>query len=126
MARNLRQKSTIIEIGCGLGRSTWALALNVPRGAKIYSIDVWHGQDVNKKRSPWYFNYSDGLNCDQKNFEYYTRYLRNIKAVRAHSPYDIKAMNQLPDPDLVVIDVNHVYEEWYQNISYWFLIGMIV
>lgn len=119
LAKKLKENSVVVEVGAGLGISIWAIALNAPSSTHIYAIDEWLNKDVNPNKSPFYKNYVPGLENSQANFLKYTKHLTNVTPIKAHSLKNSVAFDQIPKADLVILDVDHVYDEWYDNILFW-------
>lgn len=118
-AAQVPKGGTIVEIGAGLGIGTWVLAKNCQSDVMVYAIDMWKGRDPNPKKKTYMKNYKEGLRNDLETFLYYTRDCNNIRPIVAHSPRTQSKLRDVPSPDLVILDVEHDYQEWKENILFW-------
>ena len=107
LAQAARKARSIIEVGSWYGRSTRALADNMPRGGFLYCVDHWMGQDS------W-------MLTDQKVDDAYDRFLREMWGCSGVTIFPIrmrsdKAAKLLADhgikADLIFIDGGHQYAE---------------
>ena len=119
LSKKLKENAVVVEVGTGLGTSIWSIALNAPLSTRIYAIDAWLGTDVNLNNSIYYKNYVPGLKNSEENFLKYTNGINNVTAIKAHSPKDSAIFDQIPKADLVILDVDHLYHEWFDNIIFW-------
>ena len=115
LARSVPKNGVIVEVGAGLGQTTYVLARNADPSVTVHAIDTWRGQDFNRRRSAFCNNYTDGLANSLENFARFTSTCKNITPHRGHSPFE--SWNVAAD--LVMIDVEHTKEEWSGNIDFW-------
>ena len=107
LASSLKPSSTIVEIGCYLGKSTACLAYGAPRNSKIYTIDTFEG---NKK------DFIEGVQFRGGNF--YKKFKKNVKRlglfakIRPLKGFSYEIGKKWNKPvDLLFIDGSHVYED---------------
>src|SRR5690606_18626173 len=109
----------IVEVGAGHGIGTWVLAKNCSANTTVYAIDMWKGKDSNPKKKPYMKNYTEGLKNNLETFSFFTKDCPNIIPVVAHSPGTQSKLNPLPNADLIILDVEHSFDEWKDNIIFW-------
>lgn len=110
IARCLAENAVIVEIGPLYGSSTWVLAKNSPRGARIYSIDTWAAQDWIPRRLP------DALPFGIDAFKCYVRDCPNVIPIQGWSP-DVVQDWDAPI-DLLFDDATHGDPGFSKNIDF--------
>lgn len=107
----------IVEIGSWLGRSTVALAANVPEGGVVYAVDTWRGT----AEQP-----TTGALDEEQGNDLYERFLHNVAGLpviptRARSLDAVRtfAAEELGPFDVIFIDAEHEYEAVSADIAAW-------
>jgi len=114
LAKNIEANGTIIEVGSGLGQTTFSLSENSKDSVKVIAIDRWNGSLFNKNESPNCYNSNSST---YNNLQTFRNFIPNpkVETVQLISPpeqWNTKA-------DLIFIDVDHEESSWIKNIDYW-------
>lgn len=122
-ASDVKDSGWIVEIGCYVGRSTYALGMNKKDSVTLTCIDPWPKQQFGGRP------YKDDIlgyprnSGEEYNFEtwqMYTRNIKNIDPMRMWAPLSHDSViKPSKKADLVFIDGGHTEEETYENIVYW-------
>jgi predicted O-methyltransferase YrrM len=115
LAQQASEHSRVVEIGSWAGRSTRAMADNLPPGGVIYAVDTWEGSDEDVHRNMLAGKPKDWL------FEQFARNIwprSNVNAVRMSSVDAAKYLKEL-EFDMIFIDAAHDYESVKADILAW-------
>lgn len=135
LASRVPENGLIIEIGCGLGATTWALAMNSLSSVNILAIERWSDSKNFKpdwRRSRCFLisvsermksrmetvlsqKKDDVLEYSQEAFDKQFSKINKVKSLDMHSP----PINWSAKADLVFVDVRHRYKEYFTNIIFW-------
>lgn len=122
----IKSNSIMIEIGSFIGRSSWAIASNLPQGARLHCIDVW---DFTPRYDPSIVSFKSCNCADQEKvfatnlatskkswrpvFDAYTKDLINIIPFQMNSnQYEIDKDNT----SIIFIDGGHNFADVDQDL----------
>lgn len=111
LGEQARLHHRIVEVGSYLGRSTRALADNLPPGGVVFAFDSWHG--------PWEIDMPTEVRSGL-----FGRFCENLADhIVCGRVVPIKGDHRLPPfglhPDMVFIDGDHSLPYVAQDISFW-------
>jgi predicted O-methyltransferase YrrM len=114
LAMQASTRPMVVEVGSWKGRSTRAIADNLPAGGIVYAVDTWngtpedvlHGQEI-AGRADWLYN--EFLNAKNK---------ENCVAVRGASLSVVKRFDA-GFFDMIFIDAAHDYDNVKADILAW-------
>lgn len=136
---NQASKSKIvIEVGSWMGRSTRAIADNLPEGGIVYAVDTWNGSDEPRhkalladKPEDWLFNQfaaniGKALLCRETTvMENGIEYPHQIYTVRPYRNTSLAGADYLGKgcynvkADMIFLDAAHDYENVEADITAW-------
>ena len=131
LASKVPEGGMIIEVGCGLGLTTWPLVYNSKNSVTVYAIDRWSTHPYRRWLYSQYFSmhrnaYPDlkteieeknaGTEATQAEFERIFQGNSRVRALDMVAPPD---RWELGLADLILIDVGHTYGQWFNNIVFW-------
>lgn len=122
IAKNLPPKSTVVEIGCAWGKSTWCWIEGLPAGSTLISIDIFMldskkgkhrkrqqevGNNISKSIIEYWMSHS-GHDTVVKVIEEHPRknLIEHVIYQGTSDSFDLSAIEKL---DCVYIDGNHKY-----------------
>lgn len=122
LGQQAQEAMIFIEIGSWHGRSTRAIADNLPRGAKLYAIDHWLGsaveRDTNhasaamKEGDHAYLEFCDNLFDHIQSGKVIPLRMSGNNAAEFLSSKGIKG-------DVIFIDAGHTYDEVKEDVAKW-------
>lgn len=123
LAKCAKDKKVIIEIGSWHGRSSRALADNLPEGGKLFCVDTWNGSKVEKETSHASAKWMDGDHAfyefTQNNFDLIEQGI--IIPIRMSSKNASELFKEKGvKADMIFIDAGHTYEEIKEDLDIWF------
>jgi len=117
LASEAKKCKLVIEIGSWYGRSSRAIADNLPRGGKLICVDHWDGSVAEKKE----FKSARKLNGDFA-FKAFFYNMSDLIMKGKVIPLRMSSKNAaplFPHADMVFIDGGHTYEEVKEDIKLW-------
>jgi beta-1,4-mannosyl-glycoprotein beta-1,4-N-acetylglucosaminyltransferase len=122
LAEQAAKAKTVIEIGSWHGRSSRALADNLPDNGRLFCVDHWAGSAVerntNHQSAAWndgdhaFLEFSDNLSDHIQSGKVIPVRMSSKNASAWFKKQGIKA-------DLIFIDAGHTYEEVKEDIGLW-------
>lgn len=115
LAEQASRCKTIVEVGCWMGRSTVAMAENMPKDAKLYAVDHWKGseelqEELRDKPSDWLWLEFNRNVCGLAVFPYCGESATAAKFFTEE--YAVKF-------DMIFIDASHDYLNVCRDILAW-------
>lgn len=129
LATQAATRKVVIEVGSWMGRSTRAIADNLPEGGVVYAVDTWLGSDEpNHKRllagkplSPEATKVGDNWLLDQfgnnMGEAHFAEPLYRVRCVQKTSVEAAKYLHTLAD--MIFLDASHDYENVLADIKAW-------
>lgn len=107
LAACVSEEGTVVEIGSYFGKSSWAWAKSVPKGATVYCIDPWPASQIVR-----------GIfDAKLEDFKDYVRDCPNIIPIQGYSPHIPWPKERLAD--VIFIDGNHMKPHVNNDIAFW-------
>lgn len=112
IAANLKDGSTIVEVGSLFGRSSWVWAQNCPEDSVVYCIDPWEGNEGIKPMEERF-----GIKYSKQQFLEFTSDCKNIRAIKGYSP---KVAKDWANPvNVYYEDAVHSNPVLHKNLAFW-------
>lgn len=135
LAEQASTRKTVVEIGAWKGRSTRAMADNLPEGGVIYAVDTWNGtpedphfKELQGKPEDWLFNqFRDNIGEDllRRDVKKDDVVVNQIYTVRPYRGTSLEAADYLGNGcynlrfGLIFIDAAHDYKAVKDDIDAW-------
>jgi len=124
LAEQATKSKIIIEIGSWHGKSSRALADNLPEDGRLYCVDHWDGSAVERDTNHVSARLNDGDHAFMEFCDNMVDHIQSGKVV----PIRMSSKNAaawfkknfgLMSIDLIFIDAGHIYEEIKEDINLW-------
>lgn len=122
LAQQAKKSNTFIEVGSWHGKSSRAIADNLPDGSVLYCVDHWRGSSVERDNNHLSANWEDG---DHAYLEFCDNLFDHIQSGKV-IPVRLSSKNAAKlflkhgiKADTIFIDAGHTYEEVKEDAINW-------
>lgn len=106
IVQQLPLSAKIVEVGPGLGRLTWVLSKNAPKGSIIYAIDYWDHDRLDKNNSEFCINSDESTIITKEGFLLQMKGCDNVIPIHKAFPFEW----EYDKVDLIFIDAEEDYD----------------
>lgn len=114
LAKQAQKSKVVIELGSWFGKSSTAIADNLPEDGVLYCIDTWAGSAAEKDTNHVQARQLDGDYAYNEFLHNLWRHVKagNLKPLRMHGVHAATLLKEMGvKADFVFIDAGHTYEE---------------